>query len=94
MNTKQLFIPLALIGVCSVGTTPASAAAISFSEATDPITVTTDIVGATITTSSESASLSLGNVTGASTLLFRRQMTNQGTMTGEGGGVGLVISFN
>jgi hypothetical protein len=89
MNTKQLFIPLALIGVCSVGTTPASAAAISFSEATDPITVTTDIVGATITTSSESASLSLGNVTGASTLLFRRQMTNQGTMTGEGGGGGV-----
>lgn len=85
MNTKQLFVPLALIGVCSVGTAPASAAAISFSEATDPITVTTDIVGATITTSSESASLSLGTVTGTSTLLFRRQMTNQGTMTGEGG---------
>jgi hypothetical protein len=91
MNAKQMFVPLALIGVCSVWTTPASAAAISFSEATDPITVTTDIVGATITTSSESASLSLGTVgtPSASTLIFRRQMTNQGTMTAEGGGNGV-----
>jgi hypothetical protein len=32
MNTKQLFVPMALIGVCLVGTTPASAATISFSE--------------------------------------------------------------
>jgi len=89
MNTKQLFGPVALIGVCLVGTTPADAAAISFSEATDPITVTTDILGATTTTSSESASLSLGNVTGPSTLVFRRQMINMGTMTGEGGGGGV-----
>jgi len=51
MNAKQLFIPLALIGVCSVETTPASAAVISFSEdpnETAAIVVTTDIVGATI----------------------------------------------
>jgi len=26
LNTKQLFVPIALIGVCLVGTTPASAA--------------------------------------------------------------------
>jgi hypothetical protein len=89
MKRKQLFGPAALIGVCLVGTTPAGAAVISFSEATAPITVTTDIVGATTTTSNEFASLSLGNVTGAPTLLFRRQMTNQGTMTGEGGGGGV-----
>jgi PEP-CTERM motif len=89
MKRKQLFGPLALVGVCIVGTTPASAAAISFSEATDPITVTTDLVGATKTTGSESASVSLGTVTGPSTLLFRRQMFNMGTMTGEGGGGGV-----
>jgi len=91
MNAKKSFIPLALIGICSLGTTPASAAFISFSEATDPITVTTDIVGATITKSSEFASLSLGTVgtPSPSTLIFERQMTNQGTMTGEGGGGGV-----
>src|SRR6516165_1576233 len=92
MNTKQLFVPMALIGVCLVGTTPASAAAISFSE--DPagiaaITVSTDITSSTISASVESASLSVGNVTGASTLLFRRQMTNMGAMTMEGGGNGV-----
>jgi hypothetical protein len=92
MNTKQLFVPMALIGACLIGTTPASAAMISFSEdptETAPITVATDIVGATITSSLESASLSLGNVTGLATLLFRRQMTNMGTVTGEGGGGGV-----
>ena len=91
MNTKQLFGPAALIGVCLIGTTPATAAAISFSEATDPITVTTDISGAAITTSSESASLSLGTVgtPSPSTLIFRRQLTNQGTGTMEGGGGGI-----
>jgi hypothetical protein len=85
----QLFVALALTGACLFGTTPASAAVISFSEATAPITITTDIVGATTTTSNESASLSLGTVTGTSTLLFRRQMVNQGAMTGEGGGNGV-----
>ena len=89
INTKQLFVPMALIGVCLVGTTPASAVFISFSEATAPITVSTDIVGATISAGNESASVSVGNVTGLATLLFRRQMTNQGTMTGEGGGNGV-----
>ena len=78
--------------VSLVGTHPASAAVISFSEnpaGTAPIAVNTDIAGATITTSIESASLSIGNITGPSTLLFRRQMTNMGTMTGEGGGGGV-----
>ena len=56
---------------------------------TAPIAVATDIVGATIMTGLEVASLSLGTVTGPSTLLFRRQMTNMGTMTGEGGGGGV-----
>jgi len=87
--TKQLFVPMALIGVCLVGSTPASAAFISFSEATEPITVGTDIAGATISASAESASLSLGNVTGTGTLLLRQQLTNQGTMTMEGGGGGV-----
>jgi hypothetical protein len=88
MNTKRLFGPAALIGVWLVGTTPASAASISFSEVTDPVTVTTDIVGATITTSSESASLSLGNVTGAPTVLLKGALCNSGTGTMEGGGGG------
>jgi hypothetical protein len=91
MHTKLLG-PLALIGACFAGTTPASAAAIAFSE--DPngvaaITVTTDIAGATIAAGVETASLGLGNTTGASTLLLRRQMVNMGTMTGEGGGNGV-----
>ena len=92
MNAKQLFGPMALIGACLVATTPASALMISFSEdpnETAPIEVTTDITNSIISTSLESASLSVGNVTGASTLLFRRQMTNMGTMTQEGGGNGV-----
>jgi hypothetical protein len=92
MSTKHLFVPMALIGVCLVGSTPTSAASISFSEDTNeiaPIAVTTDITNPTISRSLESASLSLGNVTGVSTLLFRRQMTNMGTMTGEVGGNGV-----
>ena len=83
---------MALIGACLIGTTPASAATISFSEdpnETAPIAVTTDIAGATITSSIESASLTLGNVSGPATLLFRRQMINMGTMTMEGGGNGV-----
>jgi hypothetical protein len=89
MNTK-LF--LALMGVCLLATTPTSAATISFLEdpdGTGPITVTSDIAGATITTGLESARLSVGNVSGDSTVILRRQMTNQGTMTGEGGGGGV-----
>ena len=65
MNTKHLFVPMALIGACLVGTTAASAAFISFSEDpndTAPIAVTTDIPGATITTSVEEASLFVGSV--------------------------------
>ena len=78
MHTKLLGL-LALIGACFVGTTPVRAAAIAFSE--DPngvaaITVTTDITGAAIAAGVETASLSLGSTTGASTLLFRRQMVN------------------
>ena len=91
MNTKQLFVPMALT-VCLVGNTPASAVSISFSEdpnGVSPIAVSTDITGGIISASLESASLSLGNVTGASTLVFRRQMINMGTMTGEGGGGGV-----
>ena len=75
-----------------VGTGPASAAAISFIEdpaGIAPLVVNTDIAGATIATSVESASLSVGNVTGPSTLLLKRAMTNQGTMTMEGGGGGV-----
>jgi hypothetical protein len=71
-----------------VGTGPASAAVISFSEdsaGTTPIVVNTDIAGATIAISVESTSLSVGNVTGPGTLLLKRAMTNQGTMTMEGG---------
>jgi hypothetical protein len=75
-----------------IGTGPASAASISFTEDTAgiaPIVVNTDIASATIARSIESASLSVGNVTGPSTLLLKRAMTNQGTMTMEGGGGGV-----
>jgi hypothetical protein len=88
MTLQSLFVPMALIGVCLVGTTPASAAFISFSEDpndTAPIAVTTDLTNATITTSSELALLSLGDVTGLGEPIFVRQMTNMGTMTGESG---------
>jgi hypothetical protein len=90
MNTRRRFVPMALIGVCLIGTIPASAAMISFSDDPNeaaPIAVTTDIVGATISASIEFSSLSFGDVTGTPTLLFRRQMT--GTMAGEGGGIGV-----
>jgi hypothetical protein len=71
---------------------PDQSATISFLEdpdGTGPITVTSDIAGATTTTGLESARLSVGNVSGDSTVILRRQMTNQGTMTGEGGGGGV-----
>jgi len=103
ISTKHLFVPMALIGACLVGTTPASALFISFSEdpnETAPIAVTTDIAGATISTSLESASLCSGicatdGGTISQLLIFRRQMTNMGTMTGEGGdsGVSDVLSL-
>jgi PEP-CTERM motif len=92
MKTKQLFIPMMFIGACIAGTTSTGAAIISFSEPLTgiaPIAVITDIVGATITTSVEKASLSLGDTSGQSTVLLKRAMVNQGTGTGEGGGMGV-----
>jgi hypothetical protein len=101
MTQKLRFIPsAAALGIFSlgittvslVGTGPASAASISFIEdpaGIAPLVVNTDIAGATIATSGESASLSVGNVTGPTTLLLKRAMTNQGTMTMEGGGGGV-----
>ena len=96
----RLLSSAAMLGIFSKGMTtlsligagPASAASISFIEDTAgiaPIVVNTDIAGATIARSIESASLSVGNVTGPSTLLLKRAMTNQGTMTMEGGGGGV-----
>ena len=94
MKRKQLFLPLTFIAVWLLGTIPANAAFISFSEdptGIAPIAVNTDITSPTpvITASTESASLSLGDVMGPGTLLFRRQMTNMGAMTVEGGGTGV-----
>jgi hypothetical protein len=101
MTQKLRFLPsAAALGIFSlgittvslVGTGPASAASISFIEdpaGIAPLVVNTDIAGATIATSGESASLSVGNVTGPTTLLLKRAMTNQGTMTMEGGGGGV-----
>src|ERR1700724_1858515 len=101
MTQKLRFLPsAAALGIFSlgittvslVGTGPASAASISFIEdpaGIAPLVVNTDIAGATIARSIESASLSVGNVTGPSTLLLKRAMTNQGTMTMEGGGGGV-----
>jgi hypothetical protein len=83
---------LGMTTLALVGAGPANAAAISFIEdpaGIAPIVVNTDIAGATIATGIESASLSLGNVTGPSTLLLKRAMTNLGTMTMEGGGGGV-----
>ena len=92
MKMKQLFVPTICIGACIVGATSASAAIISFSEpltGVAPIAVSTDIVGATIRMSAESASVSVGNISGPSTVLLKRAMVNQGTGTGEGGGMGV-----
>ena len=90
MQVKLLFVPVVLIGAAI--TSPASAAVISFIEdptGTGPIVVTTDIVGATITTSLESASLSVGNVTGTSTLIIAKALIQPGSMQREGGGMGV-----
>jgi hypothetical protein len=94
VSAKNLLGPVTLIGVCLVGTTPASAAFISFSEDPNgiaPIVVSTDITGALILPSKdgESATLIAGINSGTFTLLFQRQMTNLGAMTQEGGGVGV-----
>ena len=92
MKMKQLLVPTMCIGACIVGATSTSAAIISFSEPLTgiaPIAVITDIVGATITTSAETASVSVGDVSGPGTLLLKRAMVNQGTGTGEGGGMGV-----
>jgi hypothetical protein len=92
MKMKQLFVPTMFIGACMAGAIPASAAVIGFSEpltGAAPIAVTTDIAGATMTASAETASVRLGDVSGQSTLLLKRAMTNQGTGTGEGGGMGV-----
>jgi PEP-CTERM motif len=92
MRMNQLFVPMMFLGACIAGTTSTSAAIISFSEPLTgiaPIAVITDIVGATITTSAEKASLSLGDTSGPGTVLLKRAMTNQGTGTGEGGGMGV-----
>jgi hypothetical protein len=90
MSAKQLFVPMALIGMCLVGISPASAVTISFSENPDEksnILVATDISGATITTLPETASLTVGDVTGGATVLFRRQMV--GATPGEDGVAGI-----
>ncbi len=92
MKMKQLFIPMMFIGTCMAGTTSTNAAIISFSEPLTgiaPIAVITDIVGATISTSAEMASVSLGETSGLSTVLLKRAMVNVGTGTGEGGGMGV-----
>ena len=73
---------MALIGVCLVGTTPASAAFISFSDDpndTAPIEVTTDIPNATITTSVEEATLSIGNTTGLFSIPFETFLFEAGS---------------
>jgi hypothetical protein len=82
MNTKQLFVPMALIAVCLVGITPASAAIIAFNERPDEISnilVATDISGARITTGAEKATVDVGttDLAGTGLLLFRRQMTDE-----------------
>jgi hypothetical protein len=82
MNTKQLFVPMALIAVCLVGITPASAAIIAFNERPDEISnilVATDISGAKITTGAVQAFVDVGttDIAGTGSLLFRRQMTDE-----------------
>src|SRR5690349_11929850 len=74
------------------GTTPAGAAVSAVSDdptSTASIVVNTDGVGAAIAADVEPARLSVGTVPGTPTLLFRRQIFNMGTMTGEGGGGGV-----
>jgi hypothetical protein len=92
-NTKELFVPMALIGVCLLGSTPASAVSISFSEDPNgiaPIAVATDIPNARIQTvlnPIENASVLIGSPGATTTVFFTRQMN--GTMTGEDGGNGV-----
>jgi hypothetical protein len=99
MNTKQLFVPMALIGACLVGSTPASAAIIVFTENPDEISniiVATDISGARITTAAERASLDVGvtDIPDTGTLLFRRQMIDpNGVLEGGVGGVSDVLQL-
>jgi hypothetical protein len=83
---------LGMMTVSLVGTGLASAASISFIEdpaGIAPIVVNTDIVGATIETSLESASLSVGNVIGPSTLIEAKALIQPGSMLMEGGGMGV-----
>jgi hypothetical protein len=97
MRMNRLFVPITLIGGCILGITSTSAAVISFSEpltGTAPIAVSSDIGGATMTATAETAQLRVGDTSGPSTLLLKRAMTNQGTMTGGGGGMGLATSLN
>lgn len=92
METKRLFVALALAGAATIGASPASAAFISFIE--DPaqqtaILVNTDIPGAIITTSLASATLSVGDVTGPGTLIIAKALIQPGSMHRKGGGMGV-----
>src|SRR5262249_49458942 len=92
LETNRLFVSLALIGIAGVGTDSASAATISFVEDpldVAPIVVNTDIAGAVITTGVESASLTLGNVMGPSTLIIAKAPIQPGSSQREGGGMGV-----
>ena len=96
----RLLSSAAVLGIFSLGMTtlslvgagPASAAAISFIEdpaGIAPLVANTDIAGATIATSVDSASVSVGNVTMPSTLIVAKALTQPGSMQREGGGAGL-----
>jgi hypothetical protein len=92
METKRLFVALALAGTATIGASSANAAVISFIE--DPaqktaILVNTDIPGAIITASIASATLSVGDVTGPGTFIIAKALIQPGSMHRKGGGMGV-----
>src|SRR5258708_39150141 len=92
MEAKRLFVGLALAGAATIEAGPANAAFISFIEdpaGTAVILVSTDIPGAIITASIESASVSVGNVTGPGTLIVAKALIQPGSTQREGGGMGV-----
>ena len=91
LGMNRLFVSLVLIGVAGLGIDSARADTISFLEDPldiAPITVSTDISGA-VTTSLESATLDVGNVTGPFIrLIIAKALIQPGSME-EGGGQGV-----
>jgi hypothetical protein len=83
---------LALAGLSLLSAAPAKAAFISFTEDHNwlvPIGVSTDLAGAAITSSLTQATLSLGDLSGASSVVLNIALVQSGTESQTGGGKGV-----